>query len=92
MDLDSVNEARGNLPYSDTVHMQLSSVGGSFLWVKAALHQDGVTFPVAKVVAAEWDRQGYSGMGPEGLCWMAAFLGYKCWGMPLMTVLHSAVT
>lgn len=73
------------------VHAQLSSVGGTMLWVRADVHRDGVVFPVANVVGAEWTRQGYLGLETEGICWMANFLGYKCWGMPWLTIMHSSL-
>lgn len=72
-----------------TLLLQLSSVGGTMLWVKADVHRDGVVFPTANIVGSEWERQGYIGLETEGICWMAQNLDYKCWGMPRMIILHS---
>ena len=61
------------------------------LFVRAQVHRDGVVFPVANIVGSEWERQGYLGLETEGICWVAKFLGYKCWGMPQSTIMHDAV-
>ena len=71
--------------------MQLHSVGGTMLWVKSSVHRDGVVFPVANIVGSEWDRQGYVGLETEGICWLAQFLGYQCWGMPHTIITHESV-
>lgn len=71
--------------------LQLNSVGGTILYVKAAVHRDGVVFPVANVVGAEWEQQGYTGLETEGICWLAKFLNYKCWGMPDSIVMHASI-
>ena len=71
--------------------MQLDSVGGTMLWVKASVHRDGVIFPVANIVGSDWHRQGYVGLETEGICWLAKFLGYKCWGMPHTVIMHHPV-
>ncbi|KAA6420369.1 MAG: hypothetical protein FRX49_09531 [Trebouxia sp. A1-2] len=57
--------------------VQLNSVGGTMLWVKASVHRDGVVSPVANIVGSEWHRQGFVGLETEGICWLADFLGYK---------------
>ena len=71
--------------------LQLSSIGGTILYVKAAVHRDGVVFPVANVVGAEWAQQGYTGLETEGICWLAKFLDYRCWGMPDSIIMHASI-
>ncbi|KAL0025859.1 hypothetical protein WJX79_007968 [Trebouxia sp. C0005] len=71
--------------------VQLNSVGGTMLWVKASVHRDGVVSPVANIVGSEWHRQGFVGLETEGICWLADFLGYKCWGMPHTVIMHDAI-
>lgn len=71
--------------------VELNSVGGTMLWVRASVHRDGVVFPVANIVGSEWHRQGFVGLETEGICWLADFLGYKCWGMPHTVIMHDAI-
>lgn len=79
------------LAHNKSEFVQLNSVGGTMLWVKASVHRDGVVFPVANIVGSEWDRQGFVGLETEGICWLADFLGYKCWGMPHTVIMHDAI-
>ncbi|KAG7383655.1 hypothetical protein PHYPSEUDO_003459 [Phytophthora pseudosyringae] len=62
----------------------LDSVGGTMLSVKAEVHRQGVLFPVHHVIGSE----GYDGIETEGLCYVAHFLGFRCWGMPCDLIYH----
>ncbi|KAG3116156.1 hypothetical protein PI124_g4427 [Phytophthora idaei] len=67
----------------------LDSVGGTMLYVKADVHRQGVIFPVHHLIGSEWTSEGYDGIETEGLCYIAHFLGFKCWGMPNDLIYHS---
>ncbi|GMF47502.1 unnamed protein product [Phytophthora fragariaefolia] len=66
----------------------LDSVGGTMLYVKAEVHRQGVLFPVHHLIGSEWGNEGYDGIETEGLCYVAHFLGLKCWGMPNTLIYH----
>ncbi|KAG7402216.1 hypothetical protein PHYBOEH_003475 [Phytophthora boehmeriae] len=66
----------------------LDSVGGTMLYVKADVHRQGVLFPVHYLIGSEWAKEGYDGIETEGLCYVAHFLGFKCWGMPNDLIYH----
>ncbi|RHY82550.1 hypothetical protein DYB37_011494 [Aphanomyces astaci] len=68
--------------------VRLDSVGGTFLYVKADIHRQGVRFPHYYTIGADWDKDGTDGIETEGLCYEAHFLGYRCWGMPNDPVYH----
>ncbi|KAG7383654.1 hypothetical protein PHYPSEUDO_003458 [Phytophthora pseudosyringae] len=67
----------------------LDSVGGTMLYAKAEVHRQGVLFPVHHVIGSEWGSEGYDGIETEGLCYVAHFLGFRCWGMPNDLIYHS---
>ena len=76
-------------PKDGTEFIPLDSVGGTFLFAKAEVYRQGISFPVYYVIGADWDlSQGWDGIETEGLCYVAKTRGYKCWGMPLMDVHH----
>lgn len=60
----------------------LDSVGGTMLYVNVDVHRQGVLFPVHHLIGSEWSSEGYDGIETEGLCYVAHFLGFKCWGCP----------
>lgn len=66
----------------------LDAVGGTMLYVKADIHRQGVLFPVHHLIGSEWGSEGYDGIETEGLCYVAHFLGFKCWGMPNDLIYH----
>ncbi|KAG0254541.1 hypothetical protein BGZ95_005993 [Linnemannia exigua] len=68
---------------------ELDSVGGTVLFVRGEVHREGVAFTTNYVIGAGWDHEGYDGIESEGLCYVAKFLGYKCWGMPQAIAEHS---
>lgn len=57
----------------------LDSVGGTMLYMKADVHRQGVLFPLHHVIGSEWESEGYDGIETEGICYVAHFLGFKCW-------------
>ncbi|KAG7377378.1 hypothetical protein PHYPSEUDO_011748 [Phytophthora pseudosyringae] len=69
--------------------VQLDSVGGAMLYVRADVHRQGVIFPVHYIIGSEWGAEGYDGIETEGMCYTAHFLGFKCWGMPKEIIYHS---
>lgn len=78
--------------------VELHAVGGTMLFVRADLHRDGLIFPAFLYGRANLRiRTGYrSDFGGEvageietdGLGMMAYDMGYQCWGMPHLEVLH----
>ncbi|KAL4138214.1 hypothetical protein PRIC2_001721 [Phytophthora ramorum] len=72
----------------DDAFVPLDSVGGTMLYVNADVHRQGIVFPVHHVIGSEWEREGYDGIETEGLCYIAHFLGFKCWGMPNDLIYH----
>ncbi|KAF9330634.1 hypothetical protein BG006_006412 [Podila minutissima] len=68
---------------------ELDSVGGTVLFVRGEIHREGVAFTTNYVIGAGWKYEGYDGIESEGLCYVAGFLGYKCWGMPYDIAEHS---
>ncbi|KAF9543898.1 hypothetical protein EC957_000349 [Mortierella hygrophila] len=68
---------------------ELDSVGGTVLFVRGEVHREGVAFTTNYVIGAGWNYEGYDGIESEGLCYVAGFLGYKCWGMPNAIAEHS---
>ncbi|KAF9378045.1 hypothetical protein CPB97_009800 [Podila verticillata] len=67
----------------------LDSVGGTVLFVRGEIHREGVAFTTNYVIGSGWKHEGYDGIESEGLCYVAGFLGYKCWGMPHAITEHS---
>lgn len=58
----------------------IDSVGGTALLIKADLHREGLIFPA-------YSHRGY--IETEGLAMMARDMGYACWAMPQLQVVHS---
>jgi peptide chain release factor subunit 1 len=75
--------------------VRLDTVGGTVLLVRADAHRDGLTFPCFPYGAANSAvrRPGplhLSGeLETEGFGIMAMDMGYQCWGMPNLEVLHA---
>ena len=70
--------------------VELDSVGATFLYVNSVVHREGVVFTTNYVVGGEWAHEGYDGIESEGLCYLARFLGYKCWGIATDATKHAA--
>lgn len=77
--------------------VRLDTVGGTVLLVRADVHRDGLIFPCFPYGAANpaVRRPGPLGLGgeleTEGFGIMARDMGYQCWGMPNLEVLHAPV-
>jgi peptide chain release factor subunit 1 len=78
--------------------VELDAVGGTVLLVRADIHREGLIFP-AFLYGAENPRartgqqRGFGGhrageIETEGLGLMAHDMGYRCWGMPHLEVIH----
>ena len=75
--------------------VRLDSVGGTMLLVKAGAHRDGLIFPPylygcgsALIRENNFMSSGQGEIETEGLGIMASDMGYECWGMPNLEVLH----
>jgi len=73
----------------------LDSVGGTILLVRADVHRDGLIFPpflYGKRNALIRENNFFSSsegeIETEGLGVMASDMGYECWGMPNLEILH----
>lgn len=60
--------------------VSIDSVGGTALLIKADLHREGLVFPA-------YSHRGY--IETEGLAMMAKDMGYACWALPQLVVVHS---
>ena len=75
--------------------VRLDAVGGTMLLVKADLHRDGLVFPTFKYGAANtrirpkhplWEK---GEVETEGFGIMAMDMGYQCWGLPDLEIVHA---
>jgi hypothetical protein len=77
--------------------VRLDAVGGTMLLVRADAHRDGLVFPPflyggrSRLVRDPnpWARGVVGEIETEGLGLMAADLGYQCWGLPHLEVVHA---
>jgi len=58
----------------------IDSVGGTALLVRADLHREGLIFPA-------YSHRGY--IETEGLAMMAKDMGYDCWALPRLRIVHA---
>jgi Anp1 len=75
--------------------VRLDAVGGTVLMIRADVHRDGLIFPsfpygasnpaVRRPHPLKMDGE----LETEGLGIMAIDMGYQCWGMPNLEVLHA---
>ena len=76
--------------------VRLDAVGGTMLLIRADLHREGLVFPpylYGERSRFARDPNPYTGRGAgevetEGLGIMAKDMGYECWGMPRLEVIH----
>lgn len=76
--------------------VRLDSVGGTMLLVRADAHRDGLIFPPFWYGArnplirehVEHSPTGEGEIETEGLGLLAGDMGYQCWGMPNLEILH----
>jgi Anp1 len=71
--------------------VELDSVGGTMLLIRADLHRDGLIFPsfgyglqVHPVPPNAWTFE------TEGLALMARDMGHRCWGLPNLEIRHAS--
>ncbi len=78
----------------------LDSVGGTVLMIRADIHREGLIFPPFPYGGnhrlarrpGPWAGIGQAGeIETEGLGLMAADMGYQCWGLPDLEVIHAPV-
>lgn len=76
--------------------VRLDTVGGTVLLVRADVHRDGLVFPCFPYGAANPMVRRPGPFAPvegeletEGFGIMAVDMGYQCWGMPHLEVLHA---
>jgi hypothetical protein len=77
--------------------VRLDSVGGTVLLVRADIHREGLIFPPFLYGRESLAIRRPHPLGPqvlgeletEGLGIMAMDMGYQCWGMPNLEVLHA---
>jgi hypothetical protein len=74
---------------SEGAFVELDTVGGTMLLVRADLHREGLIFPPfpygrpnARI------RTDTPELETEGLGIMAQDMGYKCWGLPYLEIRH----
>jgi peptide chain release factor subunit 1 len=85
---------QGRLHLDDLRHegelVELDAVGGTVLLIRADIHRDGLVFP-SFLYGRESPRirRGRGELETEGLGMMAHDMGYACWGMPHLEVLHA---
>lgn len=76
--------------------VRLDAVGGTMLLVRADVHREGLVFPTylygrASPFARDpnpWARHTRGEIETEGLALMAKDMGYECWGMPNLEIVH----
>lgn len=80
--LDDLRGGEGEL-------VELDAVGGTMLLVRADLHREGLIFPPF-LYGRENPRirKGRGKLETEGLGIMARDMGYTCWGMPHLEIIH----
>jgi glycosyltransferase involved in cell wall biosynthesis len=61
---------------------KVDSVGGTMLMIKADLHRDGLLFP-------SFSYKQY--IETEGLAMMAKDMGYSCWALPNLEIVHASI-
>jgi hypothetical protein len=61
--------------------IEVDAVGGTMLLIKADIHREGLIFP-------SFSYKFY--IETEGLAMMAKDMGYTCWGLPQLEIVHIA--
>ena len=76
--------------------VRLDSLGTTMLLIKADLHREGLVFPAYLYGRrspfardpSPYDPHGVGEVETEGLALMAKDMGYECWGMPQLEIVH----
>lgn len=62
--------------------VELKTIGGTILYMRADLVWQGLSFPHQYVIGTRWISDGWDGIETEGLCYRARGLqGGKCWAL-----------
>lgn len=75
--------------------VRIDSVGGTMLLVRADLHRDGLVFPTYRygvespAIRTRHPVWGRGEIETEGFAAMAKDMGYQCWGLPDLQVVHA---
>lgn len=70
--------------------VEIDTVGGTMLLIKADIHRDGLiflAFPYGR--GNPRVRPGVPELETEGLGFMARDMGHRCWGMPNLEIRHA---
>jgi hypothetical protein len=81
--------APGNRGMSDLVKshgddndlFRLDAVGGTFLYIRASLVRQGLSWAYSYIVGTSWAGEGWDAIESESLCLLARPLGAYCYGM-----------
>ncbi|MFO1067886.1 MAG: hypothetical protein U1E14_05100 [Geminicoccaceae bacterium] len=69
--------------------VELDTVGGTMLLIRADLHRDGLVFPPFAYGRAHPAARSHSReIETEGLGLMAQDMGHRCWGLPNLEIRH----
>ena len=72
--------------------VELDAVGGTMLLVRADIHREGLVFPAFPYGQANpFARDGRGELETEGLGLVAREMGYRCWGMPNLEIIHNRI-
>lgn len=75
--------------------VRLESVGGCMLLIRADLHRDGLVFPTFRyglrsaAIRSPHPVWGEGEIETEGLAILARDMGYQCWGLPDVEIIHA---
>lgn len=75
--------------------IRLDAVGGTMLLVRADRHRDGLVFPPfryglhSSAIRDEHPAWGQGEIETEGLGIMARDMGFQCWGLPDLEIIHA---
>lgn len=76
--------------------VRLDAVGGTVLFIRADIHREGLIFPPYRygvensAIRPRHDVWGRGEVETEGLGVMAQDMGYQCWGLPDLEVIHAS--
>lgn len=75
--------------------VRLDAVGGTVLFIRADIHREGLIFPPYRygvenpAIRPHHEVWGKGEVETEGLGMMAQDMGYQCWGLPDLEVIHA---
>jgi hypothetical protein len=68
--------------------VRLNAVGGTMLLIKADMHRDGLVFPTFYYGLPSEGIRPAGEIETEGLAVMARDMGFECWGLPQLEIVH----